>query len=124
MSMQGLVEMGFSPPEFTRILGEISTITAFGSLVFGHLPALTHQEALDLLADVGLYGITTPFGDLAAARKEAPKLERKPGSLPDLQQEWVFAATQQNRSDAQWETYHTHVEAADGADEDEHLSFS
>eukprot|EP00884_Botryococcus_braunii_P004617 jgi/Botrbrau1/14156/Bobra.182_3s0096.1 len=122
--LQGLVEMGLSPPDFTRILGEISTVTAFGSLVFGHLPALTQQGALDLLADVGLYGTTVSFGELAANWTEDQEPCSEPALLPDQEQEWLFVAKQQNRSDAQWETYHMHVEAADGADEDDHLFFS
>lgn len=122
--MQGLVELGLEPKSFTQILGEISTIAAYGSLVFGHLPAMTQQQALDLLADVGLYGTTVPFGGPDASWDQGGELKDETVPPPDCPQEWLFVAKQQHRSEAQWDVFNSHVEAAEGADEDEHLFFS
>lgn len=85
---------------------------------------MTQQQALDLLADVGLYGSTVPFGGSDARWDEEGQEKVETELPPDRPQEWLFVAKQQLRSDAQWDVYRAHAEAAEGTDEDEHLFFS
>jgi hypothetical protein len=113
--------MGLGRPEYAQVLNEVSTLAASGSLVFGHLPAMTRTEAMDLLADVGLFANPVAFGHPDTV---STAWDVAPAPSPDQAQEWLFVAKQQARSLAEWDVYNAAVDAADGADEDEHLFFS
>jgi hypothetical protein len=52
---QGLHRLGATLPQLQELFADLTNMAAFHSLVVGELPGMSHQQADNFLAEMGVY---------------------------------------------------------------------